>query len=389
LLIQIPQPGIEGFYWIQIEDFIELFNRIYIINDLSFKEKISTKRYLSYWVPGDYIAGSGGPPLDRTVPSPRSEGNEEEEEEEEEDEDPTDPFTDNPMYPFTVSEPIDLNISVFQSDRRSISLILHLLLHVHPPSDPLFCSSSFPLPLLYLLLFRWSVSRIGSDITNPMMISSASYSSLDHRLDACMTYPRAIGFVLLKLSGLKVRVTTFTMKRIIANSEYIQFSNSTSNTIHLPPGRYALVPFTDMVMSNQVLEYCLVIQAKEGTIEYEVNDLIKERPIDDMPSDDEDNGSGVTGGGGGGGLLSMNHKGTGGSSMGTNGGDSNNGQGKCPLLLLTERWEWEEQIEEIANIAIYEQINDLAYILRHLKKDIREMQRERLGVEKTKDKRII
>jgi hypothetical protein len=202
------------------------------------------------------------------------------------------------------------------------------------------------------------------------MISSASYSSLDERINACMTYPRAIGFAVLKLSGLKVRVTTFSMQRILANSEFIQFSNSTSNLIHLPPGRYAIVPFTDIIVSNQVLDYCLVIQSKEGTVEYEVHDIIKERPIDEMPSDDE----------GDGGNQSSNQM------IEKRGGDAE-GIGKCPLLLLTERWEWEEQIEEIANIAIYEQINDLAFLLRHLKKDIKDLQKGREGLESSKEKK--
>lgn len=215
------------------------------------------------------------------------------------------------------------------------------------------------------------MSRIGSDVTNPMTISSASYSSLDDRINACMTYPRAIGFAVVKLSGLKVRVTTFSMKRIIANSEYIQFSNSVSNLIRLPPGRYAIVPFTDIIISNQVLDYCLVIQSKEGSIEYEINDIIKERPIDEMPSDDEDNNNNTND------TKQMEkqliYHGTGASS----------GMGKCPLLLLTERWEWEEQIEEIANIAVYEQINDLAYILRHLKRDINDMKKRKDNQENT------
>lgn len=30
--------------------------------------------------------------------------------------------------------------------------------------------------------------------------------------------------------------------------------------------------------------------------------------------------------------------------------------GKCPLLLLQEQWEWQEQAEELGNIAIYEQV---------------------------------
>ena len=201
------------------------------------------------------------------------------------------------------------------------------------------------------------------------MISSASYSSLDDRINACMTYPRAIGFAVLKLSGLKVRVTTFSMKRILANSEFIQFSNSTSNLIHLPPGRYAIVPFTDIIVSNQVMDYCLVIQSKEGAVEYEINDIVKERPIDEMPSDDEgEEGQSSQQ------LIEKQQQGGG-------------GVGKCPLLLLTERWEWEEQIEEIANIAVYEQINDLAFLLRHLKKDIKDMQKAREGVEVAKEKK--
>jgi hypothetical protein len=218
---------------------------------------------------------------------------------------------------------------------------------------------------------------VGSDLTNnPLLISSASYSSLDDRINACMTYPRAIGFAVLKLSGLKVRVTSFSMKRILANSEYIQFSNSASNLIHLPPGRYAIVPFTDIIVNNQVLDYCLVIQCKEGAVEYEINDIVKERPIDEMPSDDEEEG----GTGGSNQILERQQQqltGGAGSRM-----------GKCPLLLLTERWEWEEQIEEIANIAIYEQINDLAFLLRHLKKDIKDMQRGRVeGMESAKEKK--
>ena len=54
---------------------------------------------------------------------------------------------------------------------------------------------------------------------------------------ACMNYERAIGFVLLNLSGAKIRVTTFSPERIVDSSEYIQFSNSVSKLVHLDPGR--------------------------------------------------------------------------------------------------------------------------------------------------------
>jgi hypothetical protein len=126
----------------QIEDFVDLFNRVYIIEDLMWQEGMVTKRFLSKWVPGDFIAGSGGPPIDTNPPPPEpvddgldaeskdgdgsqaeGKGGEEEEEDEDEDEEseddqPVNPFTDNPMYPFVVSEPTSFNIVLYQPDRR-------------------------------------------------------------------------------------------------------------------------------------------------------------------------------------------------------------------------------------------------------------------------------
>jgi hypothetical protein len=59
------------------------------------------------------------------TPTPREtprKGEEEEEGEEEESEEegdpPPDPFTDNPMYPFVVSEPTFLNVALYQNDKR-------------------------------------------------------------------------------------------------------------------------------------------------------------------------------------------------------------------------------------------------------------------------------
>jgi hypothetical protein len=55
-----------------------------------------------------------------------------------------------------------------------------------------------------------------------------------------MNYERAIGFVLLNLSGAKVRVTTFSPDRVVDSSEFIVFSNSVSKLVHLDPGRWEL-----------------------------------------------------------------------------------------------------------------------------------------------------
>lgn len=153
LFEQVAQPGVEGLYWMQIEDFVELFNRVYIIEDLMWQEDMVTKRFLSKWVPGDFIAGSGGPPIDTTPPKVQhidpgfdneskddgsleegkvdgGDGLEEEDDEEDEDESdddqPVNPFTDNPMYPFVVSEPTAINIVLYQPDRRYAPLRIYI-----------------------------------------------------------------------------------------------------------------------------------------------------------------------------------------------------------------------------------------------------------------------
>lgn len=81
--------------------------------------------------------------------------------------------------------------------------------------------------------------------------------------------------------------------------------------------RYCIVPFLDVPVDNKIVEYILRCSFREGTLDFEVKDLVKvivaaltrrlisccqhacslksmrcacvqERPIDDMPSDDED-----------------------------------------------------------------------------------------------------
>lgn len=162
--------------WIQIEDFVELFNRVYVINDntVKIKEGVS-KRFVSKWLPGDFIGGSGGPPVliaARTSPAPMDDaikqpidhgrdassgstgsssrssssgaynkdplyatvigGPDKELKSDDHHHIPVavvedepgryayinDSFTNNPMYPFSVNEKATLSISLFQSDKR-------------------------------------------------------------------------------------------------------------------------------------------------------------------------------------------------------------------------------------------------------------------------------
>jgi hypothetical protein len=161
---QIVQPMANDLCWIQIEDFVELFNRVYVINDntVKLKEGVS-KRFVSKWLPGDFIGGSGGPPVliaartpalidtmkqstdhGRDVGSGSSdaaynkepvntttvkEGPESEHKSDRHmpaavEDEPSryayinESFTNNPMYPFSVNEKTTLSISLYQSDKR-------------------------------------------------------------------------------------------------------------------------------------------------------------------------------------------------------------------------------------------------------------------------------
>ena len=132
---------------------MELFNRLYVLEDITkMEENLASRRFPSRWVPGDYIVGSGGPPTDPAQEESESEGEpekmsaksekkkkglkkegssdedksgedesseeESESESDESDDAPPDPFTDNPMYAFVVTEPTHLSISLYQADRR-------------------------------------------------------------------------------------------------------------------------------------------------------------------------------------------------------------------------------------------------------------------------------
>lgn len=102
-----------------------------------------------------------------------------------------------------------------------------------------------------------------------------------------MVYPVAVGFVLLKLNGLKMRVTNFKLKKIAGASERIDYSNVASNVFELRPGRYAIVPFTH-VAQDRIMEYTISCNFFEGCVEFEINDILVERPIDEVLSDEDD-----------------------------------------------------------------------------------------------------
>jgi hypothetical protein len=262
------QPIADDLYWIQVEDFVDIFNRIYIVTDLSFAKSGMCKRYVSKWLPGDYIAGAGGPPIVIT-----KEPIEEEEEDEDQQEDDVEEkqekeektikyqkiplinenFTDNPMYPFAVTEPTTMVITLYQQDKR------------------------------------WnSEGRYGTD---PTVVPTSSFMSRKDRYESVMKYSLGIGFLIVRLSGLKIRLTDFQLKKIAYTSDFVSFSNTSSAVLTLFPGRYAVIPFTHCAL-DRMADYVLHSQYLSNHVEWEIEDVIAQRLQDKDPSEDGNEGGG-------------------------------------------------------------------------------------------------
>jgi hypothetical protein len=262
------QPIADDLYWIQVEDFVDIFNRIYIVTDLSFAKSGMCKRYVSKWLPGDYIAGAGGPPIVITK-EPIEEEEEDEDQQEGDAEDKQEKeektikyqkiplinenFTDNPMYPFAVTEPTTMVITLYQQDKR------------------------------------WnSEGRYGTD---PTIVPTSSFMSRKDRYESVMKYSLGIGFLIVRLSGLKIRLTDFQLKKIAYTSDFVSFSNTSSAVLTLFPGRYAVIPFTHCAL-DRMADYVLHSQYLSNHVEWEIEDVIAQRLQDKDPSEDGNEGGG-------------------------------------------------------------------------------------------------
>jgi hypothetical protein len=281
-VVRMVQPQAEDLHWVQIEDFVDVFNRVYITQDLTLEKDGGSKRFVSKWIPGDFIGGSGGPPIiiatqtdGGATDGAAGNGGDKKGADAAEDEGdgvsrpataaapasaPAEPkvveryamindsFTDNPMYPFSVSEPTTMSICLYQKDRR------------------------------------WNMGRLGD---NPRDVLVKQYASRGQRLQACMEYPTGIAFAVVKLSGLKHRLTEFRLKKIVSGSECMVFSNIANNLITLRPGRYAIIPYTHTRLSRAA-EYVLHCNFPASTVDFEIEDVLEQRLVDDAPSDEDE-----------------------------------------------------------------------------------------------------
>jgi hypothetical protein len=260
-------------------------------------------------------------------------------------------FPDAPMYPISISEPTTLCITVHQPDRR------------------------------------WSVSRLGED---PRSVLLANFSTRGVRLKACMKYPLALGFVVLKLSGAKMRVTSFKLRKIVAGSDAVEFSSSCSGLVALGPGRYAVVPYvhTPLWMTH---EYVLTCVHRSDQVELEVQDLLAEKRLDEVLSEDGDTAATAN--------YSANN-----STSANKANNVKNNAGKfyddeldeleeivngqpvgrqvrqdelkrwhIPSLQTVRSWEYTEDIDELAVASLFDEVGSLAKYVRSLKSEVQKL----------------
>ena len=250
------EPRAADLHWIQVEEFVDIFNRIYISYDNSWENGFEVKRYASKWIPGDDIAGSGGPPVILSNEEVQAQYELKQKladsfymsEDTKEEMLPMVSFIDNPMYPFSVSAVTSISVCLFQPDRR------------------------------------WSVSRISDE---PRDVCVADYMTRGDRLSACMKYPVGVGFVVLRMDGLGKRVRRFDVGSLEAASDNIAYSNSNSAVLKLMPGAYVLVPFTDSIMGT-IHEYTLICSYKSGAIDFELDDILDQGSIKAANKRDKD-----------------------------------------------------------------------------------------------------
>lgn len=360
--IQIVQPIADDLYWIQIEDFVEVFNRVYVVSDLSFEKKGSTKRFLSKWLPGDFLVGSGGPPVIVTKELVEgTERNEDNEDEPQQEEEPryarfasvNDNFTDNPMFPFGVSEPTRVSITIYQLDKR------------------------------------WNVGRMGED---PKQIAAKQFISRKQRLESVMNYSTGIGFLLVRLSGLKLRLTEFKLKKVVGASEAVAFSHTSTAFFHLLPGRYAVIPYTHTVL-DRTMDYALHFQYISNQMEFEIEDPILQRLVDKDPSEEgndeenepedndllrvHENDDDVS-------VMSYEKATEEGDDLDKDDEDEDEDEEgsqrritqkmtQLPKLLIYKKWEYVEDIEELSIVHLYGEVGDMMKYIKSLKGEIRKL----------------
>lgn len=231
-------------------------------------------------------------------------------------------FTDNPMWPISVGEACTVSITLHQADRR------------------------------------WSTERLGTDSTN---VTSSLFANRDDRLKSCLVYPIAIGFILVKLSGSKMRVTDFKVKKIAAKSP-ICYSNTASASVDLKPGRYAIIPFTHYPLS-EAMDYMIHLQFMKGTVEFEAEDLVAQRLMDNVLSDDEESDDEYDDDDDDRSPAAIQRKR---AFLAARAKIKRERLAMLPDLHVVKEWEFHEETEELGVVNMYDEVGHVARYVRDL-----------------------
>ena len=66
----------------------------------------------------------------------------------------------------------------------------------------------------------------------------------------------------------------------------LEYSNIVTHVINFTTGRFAIIPYTNLPVSK-AMSYWLDFRYKVGAIEFEIEDLLKERMVDNEASGDD------------------------------------------------------------------------------------------------------
>ncbi len=343
---------------------------------MTFEKGGTTKCFVSKWLPGDYLVGSGGPPIIITKEEVEDKGGEQRgmishdiaghssspnidvETSKSTMRQPvlkykrvamiSEDFTDNPMYPITVAKPTRMHITLYQQDKR------------------------------------WNISRLGEDLRD---VNVASFIFRKERLQSVMKYSLGIGFLMMRLNGLKLRLTEFRLKKIAYVSDFVAFSNCVTAVVDVFPGRYAIIPYTHMPL-DRITEYTLHCQYFSNHVDFEIEDAIAQRLHDkdgslcgdddnDEPDDNDllrphEHDDDVS-------ILSYEKV----KQMGNVDDDldvdeedrQKNVSGQqhvvaLPKLMKYSSWEYTEAMEELGLQCMYREVDDMMTYLKTLKREV-------------------
>lgn len=339
------QPSAEDLHWIQIEEFVRIFNRIYVAHSFSPSDEFETERIISQWIPGDHESGACGPlihlqdsninlhhkdsheytlnsssvinfhhEVQHLEPTPDHDNNYDMKEEYKLKYASKDKYLDAKMLSVTgltsedigkhdISEILWKDSSNANSNRRidfksnnSTKIKYELIENSNNEFENSNNESFKSINLLfgnnpvhiYSLIARTRViiNLFQHDVRFSGIEGSSPMRSRTERLSKCCNPRYAIGFVIVKLYGHARRpFDPFPMEDIVGWSDYIEYSHVVGTCISLNPGRYGVIPFTHLPLSS-IMPYILTFHFFPGKVEVENLKIYSEGKVKTVFSED-------------------------------------------------------------------------------------------------------